>query len=200
VMPEASVLMVSGDLDAVEADLAGGRLACPDCRGVLGPWAHARSRTVRDVGGEVRVRPRRSQCRSCKATHVLLPDGCLLRRRDSVEVIGSALVEHAAGVGHRRIAARLDVPPSTVRGWLRRFRRWAIELAAFFVRWTLSFAPGSDPPAPTGSPVGDAVEAVGLATRAAVLRFGSAGPWRTAARLTGGGLLSNTNCLWLAPV
>ena len=199
-MPEAPVLMVGGDLDAVEADLAGGRLACPDCGGVLGRWAYARPRVVRDVGGCVRVRPRRARCRSCEVTHVLLPDGCLFRRRDCVEVIGSALVEHAAGVGHRRIAQRLAVPASTVRGWLRRFRRWAIELAALFVRWALVLAPGSDPPAPTGSPVGDAVEAVGLATRAAVLRFGSTGPWRTAARLSGGGLLSNTNCLWLAPV
>jgi len=199
-MPEASVLMVSGDLDAVEADLAGGRLSCPACGGVLGPWAHGRRRTIRNGDGEFRIRPRRARCRSCELTHVLLPETCLVRRRDSVEVIGSALVEHAAGVGHRRIAARLGVPESTVRGWLRRFRRSAIELASFFVRWALVLAPASDPPAPTGTAVGDAVGAVGLATRAAVLRFGPAGPWRLAARLSGGGLLSNTNCLWLAPV
>jgi hypothetical protein len=33
-------------------------------------------------------------------------------------------------------------------------------------QWALTLAPGSDPPAPTGTAVGDAVEAVGLATRA----------------------------------
>jgi hypothetical protein len=131
---------------------------------------------------------------------VLLPDGCLLRRRDSVEVIGSALVEHAAGVGHRPIAARLGVPVSTVRGWLRRFARTAVEVAGFFVRWALVLAPASDPPAMAGSAVADAIEAIGLAVRAAIRRFGPALPWHLAARLTGGGLLSNTSSLWLAPV
>lgn len=194
------MLMVSGDLDRVEARLAGGELCCPGCDGVLAPWGYARWRTIRDVDGEVRVRPRRSQCGSCEITHVLLPDGCLLRRRDSVEVIGSALVEHSRGVGYRPIAERLGRPPSTVRGWLRRFRRWAAELAAFFVQWFLELATASDPPTPSGSAVGDVVEAVGLATKAGRARFGERSPWRMAARLSGGGLLSNTNCLWLAPV
>jgi hypothetical protein len=131
---------------------------------------------------------------------VLLPDGLLVRRRDEVEVIGGALVAHATGDGHRRIAERLGVPAATVRGWLRRFRLRATAIAAFFTRWALTLAPGSDPPAPTGSPVGDAVEAVGMATRAAVVRFGPGPVWARAGRLTGGGLLANTSCLWLAPV
>ncbi len=157
--------MVSGNLDAVEADLVGGRLACPTCGGVLAPWAHGRWRTIRGIEGEVRLRPRRAQCRSCERTHVLLADMCLLRRRDSVEVIGSALVEHSGSVGHRPIADRLDLPPSTVRGRLHRFGRSAIELTSLFVQWALTLAPGSDPPAPNGTALGDAVEAVGLATR-----------------------------------
>jgi hypothetical protein len=131
---------------------------------------------------------------------VLLPDSCLLRRRDSVEVIGSALVKHASGIGHRQIADRLGRPPSTVRGWLRRFRRRANELAGFLVQWFLSLATAADPPTPSGSPVGDVIEAVGLATKAGRARFGERAPWRMAARLSGGGLLSNTNCLWSAPV
>jgi hypothetical protein len=199
-MPEASVLMVSGDLDRVEARLVGGELACPGCRGALAPWGHARWRTLRDIDGEVRFRPRRSQCRSCGSTQVLLPDRCLLRRCDSAEVIGAALVEHAGGAGHRSIAQRLGRPPSTVRGWLRRFRRRAVELAAFFVQWLLVLAPASDPPAPMGSPVAEVIEAVGLATKAGRERFGERDPWRLAARLSGGGLLSNTNCLWLPAV
>jgi len=194
------VLMVNGNLDVVEADLAGGRLGCPSCGGVLGPWGYARRRSIRGFGGETRLCPRRGRCRACGATHVLLGDGCLLRRRDSVEVIGSALVEHAGGVGHRPIAARLGVPAATVRGWLRRFARTATETAGFFVRWALVLAPASDPPALSGTAVGDAVEAIGLAARAAIWRFGPAGPWRLAARLTGGGLLCNTSCLWLTPV
>ncbi len=191
--------MVSGDLERVESELAAGRVACPGCGDRLARWGWARVRSVRVAGGEVRVQPRRARCVGCGATHVLLPDGLLWRRRDGVEVIGAALVAHAGGVGHRTIAGRLGVPAATVRGWLRRFRACAVVIAAFFTRWALVLAPGSDPPAATGSAVADAVEAVGVATRAAVVRFGPGPVWVVASRLCGGGLLANTSCLWLAP-
>ena len=194
------MLMVNGDSSVVEADLIGGRLTGRCCGGVLAPWAHASGRTIRGFDGETMLRPRRGRCRGCGVTHVLLPDGCLLRRRDSVDVIGSALVQHAAGAGHRLVAARLGLPASTVRGWLRRFARMGAEIAGFFVRWFLVLAPASDPPTPTGTPIGDVVEAVGLAARAAIRRFGPAGPWHIAARLTGGGLLFNTSSLLSMPV
>ncbi|MCI4675003.1 helix-turn-helix domain-containing protein [Candidatus Mycolicibacterium alkanivorans] len=38
----------------------------------------------------------------------------------STEVIGTALVRKAAGLGYRRIATALGRSPSTVRRWLRR--------------------------------------------------------------------------------
>jgi len=193
------VLMVSGDLERVEQELIGGGLACPGCGDRLAGWGQARVRNVRTAAGEVRVRPRRARCVGCRSTHVLLSDLMLVRRRDSIEVIGSALVAHAGGEGHRRIAGRLGVPAATVRGWLRRFRSRAVAIAAFFAQWALVLIPGSDPPAPTRSTVGDAVEAIGVATRAVVLRFGPAGAWPTAGRLSGGGLLCNTSCLWLMP-
>ncbi len=192
--------MVSGDPDRVESEMSAGRLRCPGCGGRLARWGRARERGVRGAGGaERRVRPRRARCVSCGCTHVLLADGLLFRRRDEVAVIGVALVAHAAGDGHRRIAGRLGVPAATVRGWLRRFRSRATVIAAFFTQWALSLTPGSDPPAPTGSAVVDAVEAVGVATRASVRRFGPGPVWERAARLCGGGLLANTSCLWLAP-
>ena len=195
------MLMVSGDVERVESELTAGGLRCPGCDGRLVPWGQARGRNVRSIGGaERRVRPRRARCVGCACTHVLLPDALLVRRRDEVEVIGVALVAHAAGAGYRRIAERLGVPAATVRGWLRRFRLRASVIAAFFTRWALMLAPGSDPPARSGSSVGDAVEAVGVATRAVVWRFGPGRVWATAARLTGGGLLANTSCLWLAPL
>ncbi len=194
------MLMVSGGLEQVEQELIAAGLRCPDCDGRLARWGRARTRTVRLADGEVRVQPRRARCVGCGRTHVLLPDALLWRRRDGVEVIGAALVAHAAGAGHRTIAAALGLPAATVRGWLRRFRSRAVSVAAFFTRWALSLAPGSDPPEPTGDAVRDAIEAVGVATRAVVVRFGLAGPWPTAARLSGGGLLANTSCLWLAPV
>ena len=195
------MLMVSGDVERVESELAAGRLRCPWCADRLAGWGQARARSVRSAGGaERRVQPRRARCVGCECTHVLLPDGLLARRRDEVEVIGVALVAHVAGVGHRRIAERLGVPAATVRGWLRRLRLRAAVIAAFFTQWALTLAPGSDPPAPTSSAVSDAVEAVGVATRAAVGRFGPGPVWERAGRLTGGGLLANTSCLWLAPV
>ena len=45
----------------------------------------------------------------------------LLRRLDRVEVIGAALTASASGVGARTISRRLQLPRSTVRGWIRRF-------------------------------------------------------------------------------
>lgn len=193
------VLMVKADPDQVERELTEGLLRCPACRDRLARWAHGRSRPVRCVGGERRVRPRRARCVGCKKTQVLLPDGLLVRRRDEVAVIGSALLAHAGGEGHRPIAGRLGVPTATVRGWLRRFRARAVEIAGFFSRWALVLNPGSDPPGPSGTAVGDAVEAVGVATRSAVLRFGPRPVWSMVSRLTGGGLLANTSSLWLAP-
>ena len=193
------MLMVSSDPARVERELAAGVLRCPGCAERLAPWGQARWRNVRLVDGEQRLRPRRARCVSCGWTHVLLPDLMLVRRRDSVAVIGAAFVAHAAGENDRQIAARIGRHPSTVRGWLRRFRSRAVSIAGFFTQWALALSPGLNPPAPAGTSWGDAVEAVGLATRAAVLRFGPLAGWELAARLTGGGLLANTSCLWIAP-
>jgi hypothetical protein len=192
------VLMVSGDPARVERELTAGVLRCP-CGGRLARWAYGRSRPVRSMEGERDVRPRRTRCVACRKTQVLLPDDLLVRRRDDAAVIGSALLAHAGGEGHRPIAGRLGVPEATVRGWLRRVRARAEVIAGFFTRWALVLSPGSDPPGPSGTPVGDAVEAIGVAARSAVLRFGPRPVWSMAARLTGGGLLSNTSSLWLAP-
>ena len=191
--------MVSVDPDRVERDLAAGLLRCPGCGDRLARWAHARWRNVRCVDGERRVWPRRARCGGCGRTHVLLADDLFVRRRDEGAVIGSALGAGGGGEGHRRIGLRLGLPATTVRGWLRRFRSRASVIAVFFTRWALVLSPALDPPGPSGSAVGDAVEAIGMATRAAVTRFGPGPPWSTVSRLTGGGLLSNTSCLWLAP-
>src|SRR5690349_9516318 len=126
--------MVTVEVDAggVERRLGEGRLVCPGCGARLARWGHARSRAVRGREGPVVVRPRRARCSGCGATHVLLPVSCLLRRADTVEVIGAALAARAAGAGHRSIAARLGRAPETVRGWLRRFGSRAEVVRAFF--------------------------------------------------------------------
>lgn len=111
------------DPGQAETDLAAGRLTCPSCTGPLQPWGHARARTVRDHGTTtVALRPRRTRCRTCRATHVLLPAVVAPRRADTTAVIGSALQASARGTGYRRIAAELARPLSTVRRWIRAVR------------------------------------------------------------------------------
>src|SRR6516225_9612914 len=79
---------------------ADGELDCPGCGGVLGGWGRARPRRVRVADGpDAVVVPRRSRCRGCGATHVLLPAWCLSRRADEGAVIGAALRAAAAGGG-----------------------------------------------------------------------------------------------------
>src|SRR6202158_4992099 len=117
-------LMVFAEGPVVEGELLEQRWGCPSWAGVRAPWGFARRRSIR-LRGEARtvsLRPRRSKCRACTRTHVLLPVLCLLRRQYEVAVIGAAIEARAAGCcGYRRIAAELGVPVRTVRRWLRRF-------------------------------------------------------------------------------
>ena len=190
------MLIVCAEEARVEAELIGGLLACPSCREVLGPWGHARERVLRRVSGDWRWRPRRTRCRGCSGTHVLLPELCLLRRQDEVEVIGAAIEAHVAGEGHRPIASRLGVPAGTVRGWLRRFAERAELIRALFTRCAVVLDPMLGSVLPAGSGVADALEALAVAARAWVLRFGPGPVWWIVGRLSAGGLLSrNTSSL-----
>ena len=136
--------------DVLEADLAAGRLCCPGCDRPLSRWGFAREREVRMLDGARRLRPRRARCGRCETTHVLLDACSVPRRRDGAEVIGEALVAKAQGNGHRRIAARLGRPPSTVRGWLRAAARRAERLGAAALRWTRALNLGRELPGPLG--------------------------------------------------
>jgi len=103
------MLVVGDDADAVEAELVAGRLPCPGCGGPLGRYGWARWRSVRTLGAERALRPRRGWCARCEAAHVLLPAWSLPRRRDAAEVIVAALVAKVArGTGRSplRWAAR----------------------------------------------------------------------------------------------
>lgn len=182
--------MVGTDAGQVERELRGGRLCCPACARVLRPWGHARTRVVRGRSAALRLRPRRSRCPGCGHTHVLLPETLLARRADTVTVIGSALTAKATGAGHRAIAARLGRAPGTVRGWLRRFAALAEPIRVQFTGLAHALDPGLVAAAPTGSGFADAVAAVGAAARAASLRLAPRGPWRFAARASGGRLLA----------
>jgi hypothetical protein len=114
------VIVILSAADA-QRRLASGAMACPGCGGVLAKWGHGRIRTVRGPAtSTVTVQPARARCIVCAKTQVLLPAELQVRRADTTEVIGNALIHKANGLGFRRIAARIDRPESTVRRWLRR--------------------------------------------------------------------------------
>ena len=139
------------------------------------------------------MRPRRARCRGCSGTHVLLPELAFSRRQDEVAVIGEAIEAKVAGEGFRRIAARLGAYPETVRGWLRRFAERAGQIRAHFTRCAVALDPELGAMLPVGSDVADALEAIAVAARVWVLRFGPGDPWQIASRLSDGTLLGNTN-------
>jgi transposase-like protein len=190
------VIIVGTDLVDVERELLAGEIVCPDCSGGLRPWGSARRRVLRCLEAEVWRCPRRGRCVGCGRTHVLLTQDSLSRRRDEVGVIGAALVAKAGGVGHRRAAEKVGVPASTVRGWFRRFAANAEAVRVWFTVLAHGLDPVLGPIAPTGTKVGDAVEAIAVAARAGAVRLGSLLPWQFASRGSRGGLLSNTSCPW----
>jgi hypothetical protein len=194
------VLIVGTDKAAVEADLIGGRLSCPGCQVGLRPWGHGVDREVRLLAGSERRCFRRSICRPCRATHVLIPEDTLVRRRHAAEVIGAALTAKAKGAGHRLIAKDLGVAPSTVRGWLRSFAVKAVVLREHFVRWAHAMDPGHEDLSAGGSDFCDAVDAIGVFGIVAVRRFGPRPAWSLASFVTGGALLCNTSEHFRQPV
>lgn len=165
------MVTVGGDPAAVERRLMAGELVCPGCAGVLVGWGHARLRAVRESRAVVWVRPRRARCTGCGGTHVLLPVRLLLRRADTVVVIGQALSAKAAGLGHRRIAVMLGRPAETVRGWLRRFGGRVEGVRRVFTVVLRAVAVDAVMPAPAGGGWADAVAAVTAAAVAATVRF-----------------------------
>lgn len=186
------MVTVEADAAAVERRLAAGGIACPDCGGVLGPWAWARRRVLRGQGGvPVPVRPRRARCRGCGRSHVLLPVFALLRRADAAVVIGAALVAKAAGAGARAVAGVLGVAVATVRGWLRRFASRAEAVRVLFTAVLVDLDPDPVPPDAAGSVFADAVAAIVAVAGAVGRRFvPSAGCWQSACAVSGGRLLA----------
>jgi hypothetical protein len=203
------VLTVGNDAADVERRLSSALLSCPACGGRLASWGYGRARTLRGEGVlRWRLRPRRARCSGCGRTHVLLPADWLVRRADAVVVIGAALVRAAAGWGHRRIAELIDRPAATVRGWLRRFAARAGPVRSAFTALLCDLDPVPRVPEPAGSELADAVAAIVAATSAMAARWGrsvfAVSPWRLAAAVTSGWLLTpgsalkliNTTRLW----
>lgn len=181
------------DAVAARRALARRMLRCPDCGGALRPWGRARTRTVRDLGGEpLTVRPDRARCTACSATHVMLDAAVLPNRAYTVRVVGRALLGAARGHGHRRLAAELGIPQGTVRGWLRRARRSAHQLWTVGVQAVVALDPEALPTLQRPGPLAHAVEALLAAALAAGRRLGTDGRglWPQIAVLTRGRLLA----------
>jgi hypothetical protein len=189
------VVTVEVDSVRVESRLVAGGIGCPTCGvGVLGGWGYARARQVEGLSDP--MRPRRARCRSCMATHVLLPVTVLVRRAYAVEWIWAALTARAEGAGHRRIGASLGVPAATVRGWLRRAAARLEQIRVWFLGVAVSAGVDVQIPDGTGCRWRDALAAVATATTAIRFRFGAAGlggvvtPDRVAVAASGGRLLA----------
>lgn len=156
------------------------------------PVGHARQRTLRLGAGRSETHtPRRARCRACRRTHVLVSTRSYPRRPDSVETVGAALLAAASGLGHRRVAKQVGLPATTVRGWLRRARANsdAVPADATVATYRLdSMAHRFDP---TGSALGDMLDAVGRAISTWTLRFGpEPAPWQLGVALTGAAILA----------
>lgn len=173
-------------------DLTAGTLDCPrtGCAGRLAPWGFARPRQLRG-NDATRHRPRRARCRVCRRTQVLVWARSYPRHPDSVETVTTVLLAATSGLGHRPVAAQVALPPTTVRGWLRQARHnsEAVRQHATFVAHALD--PLAHPFAPTGTPLGDMLDAVGRAVSASFRRLGPSGaPNECALVLTRGAILS----------
>lgn len=181
------------DVAAARRALAGRMLRCPGCGAVLAPWGHASARTVRDLdGAHVTARPDRARCTGCAATHVLLDAALLARRGYTARVVGHALVRAARGETHREIAARLDAPLGTVRGWIRRARHGVHQLWALGVQAVVALDQHALPVVDRSDPLAAALDVLAVAAFAARRRFGPAfgEPWSAITILTRGRLLA----------
>ena len=197
------MVTVRGSAESIESRLLAGSLRCP-CRGVLGPWGHARRRWVAMPYGLEEFWPRRGRCRSCGRTHVLLPSGLWSRRRYGAAVITAVLVLAVQAAAAGRAAARpwlavpggrRQVPASTARSWRSRFSLHAAGLREQVMRLLplASAGEAARPLVPSGSPDGDCLAALEAVTAGLRERPGLAAvsAYEVAGHLSGG--------LWLAP-
>jgi transposase-like protein len=128
----------------------------------------------------------------CALIRALLPAFLLVRRLDSVRVIGSALAAMVGGRGTRPVASGLGVPHETLRGWRRRYRARAPALAAGFAAMAVGL--GAAVPALSADPERAALEALAVSWAQARRRLGEGvvEPFAFASLITGGELLGTT--------
>lgn len=177
---------VRGSRASVERRLLRGLLHCP-CSGVLAPWGHATTRLIDDGSRLVEVTPRRGRCRSCRATHVLLPVWLFVRRAFAGALMWACVLARAGGSKIAAIGSRFGVGASTLASWLRRITGragwWRQVLVGELGRvdgQVRQFVPA-------GSALGDAVavlDAVLVALRGRDAQMTTVTPWELASHLT----------------
>jgi hypothetical protein len=131
-------------------------------------------RHVREAGRCRKIFVPRLRCGRCRVSHALLPAFVLAWRLDAVETVGAVLAEVAGGAcGVRPAAARLGVPYTTARGWVRRFGARAPHLGVAFAALAVELG---------GEPVRPAARASRFAFEALTGAFDAAsclpGGWR----------------------
>jgi transposase-like protein len=180
----------------VDAYIAAGRrvefprAACPSCRAPMVFWSGYR-RHVRAAGRCRKIFVPRLRCTPCRVSHALLPAFALAWRLDVAETVGAVIGQVAGGAcGVRPAAARVGVPYTTARGWVRRFAGRAPELGVGFA--ALAVELGGEPACPPADPRGFALAAIGAAFGAAIALPGwlAVGLWRFASAVSGGRLIA----------
>ena len=124
-------------------------------------------------------------------SHALLPAFVLAWRLDVAETVGAVIGQVAGGgCGVRPAAARLDVPYTTARGWVRRFNGRGGELGVAFA--ALAVELGGEAIRPAAEAGRFALAAVGAAFGAAAGLPGwlGLGVWRFASSVSGGRLIA----------
>jgi len=165
---------------------------CPACTTAMSFWS-GYERSVRVDGPCLKLWMRRARCGRCRSSHALIPSFCLVGRLDVVEVVGEVMAEVLRGDSGVRLAAeRIDVPYTTARDWVRRFKRRAAVLAAGFAAVVVEVS--GIAPVLAFELSRQALEAIEAAFAAVGSRAGPALPglWTFAGLVTGGGLLATT--------
>ena len=171
---------------------------CPSCLVKMQFWSGYR-RQIREDGRGRSMWVPRVRCDRCRATHALFPAFVLVGRLDVVETVGGVLEAVVEGPGGVRPAASgVQVPHTTARGWLRRFRALATELTVAFA--ALAAELGGDVLAPLHGAPRSALDAFRGAWRAVSGFPGwlGVGRWRFVCAVTGGRLIAtNMNSPYL---
>lgn len=174
------------------------RADCPSCLEPM-TWWSGYPRFVRHEGDAYEIWIPRAACAPCGTTHALLPGFVAQNRLDSIETLGAAVESVVSGEsGVRPVAGGLEVPHTTVRGWVRSFDRRAAALALSFA--ALAVELGGEAPTPLGHPRRDALAAMKAAWKAAGALPGwlAVTCWRFCSTVCGGTLVAtNTNSPYL---